>query len=308
MPLDPVEWRVSAGGQVDSDSHGAVDFGLRTGPWSAELLTDTIELRWAPSTSWGRAWVAARGEAFAAGLFITPWTDGAPDPTRALTASYGGVDLGFVRYGPEGVWGGLQETARVYVFGAREETTIDVPGPEFVSDTEVWAGLWRPELQVSGHLGARVGATLFSPIAALDATWRPAWTVRPRVELHGGVSDRPDDVTRTRVGGLNPYVIPVAGAAWAEWWVQDYAAGRVGPELHVHPGKVVVDAGLFADVAWFDGEHAEGFGGDVRLGLGRAFVEVIPGYAPWIPRQDDVSRFSVWFTLGTDWGRGSPFR
>lgn len=58
----PVELRALAGAQIDSDSHGEFDVGVRSGPWSAELYTDTLDLRWSPAHEHGRSWVAARAE------------------------------------------------------------------------------------------------------------------------------------------------------------------------------------------------------------------------------------------------------
>lgn len=295
-----IEWRAAVGGQIDSDSHGAVDVGVRKGAWSAELLTDTVQLRYGPEYADGRMWLAARGEFAAAGLFITPWTDGGPDPSRALLASYGGLEWGAVRYlGP--FYGGVSASARAYVFGGREETKIEVPGPEVVGELYVTGGYWRPTLQLWGQAGVRTASGL-SPSVSVQGSWRPAWIVAPRVEVRAGMADNADDVLRTRLGGLTPYVVPVAGAAWAEWWVEDYGAARAGAELHLRPGAWTVDAGPFVDLAVFDAQHAEGFGLGVKATRGRLFGEVIGGYAPWIPRQDGVGRASVWFTLGVDWG------
>lgn len=121
-----LEWRAALGGQLDADSHGIADVGVRSGELSAELLTDTLDLRWSPEGDRGRAWVALRGEAGAAGLFISPWQDGAPAPTSALTSFYAGVEGGAVRYLPQGFYGGAQASARYQGFGARGETTVEV--------------------------------------------------------------------------------------------------------------------------------------------------------------------------------------
>src|SRR5262249_14750031 len=82
---------ISGGAQIDSSPHGVFDVGVRKGSFSIQLYTDTLEVRYEPRTDKGRFFIAARGEALAAGLFISPWTNGAPDGTRALTASCGGL-------------------------------------------------------------------------------------------------------------------------------------------------------------------------------------------------------------------------
>src|SRR5438270_804899 len=96
------EWRATVGGQLDSDSHGILDLGVRNGAFSAQIFTDTLDLRLAPESAGGRLFIVARGEALVAGLLASPWTNGAPDPARSLWASYAGVEGGFVRYLPRG--------------------------------------------------------------------------------------------------------------------------------------------------------------------------------------------------------------
>lgn len=55
-----------------------------------------------------------------------------------------------------------------------------------------------------------------------------------------------DDLTRDRIGGLNPYVVPVAGLPWAGLVSGRYAAGRA--ELRL-AGPVDHEIGLFVDAA-----------------------------------------------------------
>jgi hypothetical protein len=176
-----------------------------------------------------------------------------------------------------------------------------VPEVLVVPELAVQGGWWRADAHVWGQLSLR-RATALSPAATVEASWRPTWVVAPRVELRAGLAEDADRVLRTRLGGLNPYVVPVAGAAWGEWWVEDYAAARLGAELHLRPGAWAVDAGPLVDLARFDGDHAEGFGVGARVGRGRWYGEVVGGYAPWIARAEGFSRASVWFSLGADWG------
>lgn len=302
MPL-PLDWRFALGGQFDSDSHGIADFGLRGRSWSAELLTDTLDLRWTPSGERGRAWVALRAEAAAAGLFITPWTEGAPDPSRALTASYAGLESGVLRYGPGGLYAGVSAGARVWVFGAREETAIAVPDPSLQVEGDLQAGWWTPTARawLAGGVVSTEGGV--SPRVRGELHYVPDLGLSPFLELRAGVAEGSDDKSRTRLGGMTDYVVPVAGAAWAEWWVEDYAALRVGPRLQGEIGKLSAALSLHGDAAAFDGEGAVGLGARAEGRLGRAFLEVEGGYAPWIARQEGVSRASVYGRLGMDWRR-----
>lgn len=49
--------------------------------------------------------------------------------------------------------------------------------------------------------------------------------------LAGGAGYGLDDVNRFLVGGESPWVVPLAGAAWAEFYADRYAAARVGTGL-----------------------------------------------------------------------------
>src|SRR5690349_4242784 len=120
-------WAFRAGGHFAPSSHGVVDIVWARGPWTLALYTDTLEARLGPSFSRGRAWVAVRGEYHSAGLMITPWADGAVDLGRSRSASYVGVETGALRYGPGGLYGGAQASARYWVIGALKETTVDLP-------------------------------------------------------------------------------------------------------------------------------------------------------------------------------------
>lgn len=314
--MEVVELRAWGGGQVDSDGHGDVTLGARSGAWSAHLYTETLDLRWAPEGERGRAFVAARGEVGAAGLFISPWTDGAPDPGRAFFASQAGVEGGAQRYFDGGVYLGAQARGARWWFGALRETEVVLPPPAWVFGGEVVGGVYRPAAQVELRFGADladtgliVGAVEpmsspapapawgFQPRVGLDARWHPGWTVAPRVELRGALADGQDELTRTRLGGLTPYVVPLAGAAWAEWRVEDYAAARLGADA----GGEALRGGLVADLAAFDGPGAVGFAATAEGRWKQGYADLAVGWAPWIPRQEGVSRWSLYFRLGVDW-------
>ena len=47
---------------------------------------------------------------------------------------------------------------------------------------------------------------------------------------------------------------------------------------------------------------AVGFSGGGTLTWRRTYLNTEVGYAPWIPRAPGVSRVSVFFRLGLDWG------
>src|SRR5262245_906835 len=65
--------RAAAGAEISATSFGIFDVGLRKGPLSLQILTDTLDVRYAPERPRGRHWLALRIETFAAGLMISPW-------------------------------------------------------------------------------------------------------------------------------------------------------------------------------------------------------------------------------------------
>lgn len=292
-------WQVSGelGAEIHvDDSHGIANVAAVRGPWKLQWITDTLDVRYAPEGEQGRAWVGLRAATFAAGMVITPWVDGAPAPQLAMMGAYGGVEAGWIRYLPRGAYAGVMGFARWHGFyGDRAEP---LPLARLHAAPQGVLGWWSEPL----HAWAVVGVDLqgrpdgavasVAPHSRGQAVWAPGWVVAPRVELRAGWGEGQDVVTLSRVGGLNPYVVPVAGAAWAEWWVEDYVAVRAGGEVHTP----TVDVLLFTDVAAFDGPQ----GGGTAVGLGLApTVRVGPvdvalagGVVPWVERQDGVARWS----------------
>ena len=318
LSAQAAEWRADGGAQIDSDSHGIVDFALRWKTWQLGLYTDTLELRWQPEGEHGRAWLALRGEAGAAELLISPWRDGAPAPERALTAFYGGLEGGIVRYLPKGFYAGAEGRARVYGFiePASSDGALTAGGDIVAAcvshDTGplvgAWAFLGYWSQPVQGWLrggGSYVSQDHCDPLQsglALELVAKPDWRVAPRLEIRAGLGWDQGYLTRTRLGGLNPYVVPLAGAAWAEWWVEDYLALRGGPTVQAGP----VELAALVDAAWFDHQEAVGFALSTKTEWRRLFLDLDGGVAPWILRQEGVGRWSIYFRVGTRWGRGDP--
>lgn len=300
----PWERRAMFGGEVSATQFGIADFGLRKGALSLQLLTDTLEVRYAPELRRGRYWVAARLEAPAAGLLISPWRDGAPDPERALLAGYLGADGGYLRYLPAGLYAGVSGAARLYLFAALPQTTIAPPGPTPLFTADAILGHHTDISHIWLRAGADAELHLVAPHLAVEAVVRPDWPLAPRVEVRAAWALNQDFLTRTRLGGLNPYVVPLAGAGWAEFWVESYIAVRAGPSLRMRlPGRVGHSLELtpVADVAGFDGSTAAGFALLVRWRYGRYFIDAQGGYAPFIKRQEGVTRAAGLLLAGTDW-------
>jgi hypothetical protein len=293
------EWRADVGGEFNASPHGVLDIGFRKGPFTAQLLTDTFDVRYAPSYASWRWWAGGRAEAYAAGLLPSPWQDGAPAPERGLSASYLGIDGGVVTYLPYGFYVGGQAAARGYTFAKVDKTAVPIPDDTLVASPEVVLGVSAPGVSVQVRGGADVQRGDIAPKASGEFYLRPTWAVAPFVEGRGGWARGQDFLTRTRLGGLNPYVVPLAGAGWAEFYVQRYGALRVGPSFAGELGEVAV----FADAVVFDERSAPlyGYGGRVRFHSDALFLETTAGWSPNLPRSGGHAPVTVWIVAGLDW-------
>lgn len=301
-PQPPWEWTVEVGASAQELPHGVLNLGMRRGPWSLMLLTDTLDLRYQEERPGGRWWIGGRGAAFAAQMLIDPWRDGAPDQGRALFSSYLGADSGVITYLPHGLYLGGQASGRWYNFFATSTTRIDVPRPVPVATPELLLGWWRPWGQAELRAGADVQPGVFAPKVYGQAQLRPDWRLAPWLQLHAGWARRQDFLTYTRVGGLNPYVVPLAGAAWAEFRAQEYAALRAGPALRLD----VLELAAVTDLVLLRDDTREtqrqlGLGLLARLRSGAAFAELALGYSPTLERQPGVFPASAWLRAGLDW-------
>jgi hypothetical protein len=123
------------------------------------------------------------------------------------------------------------------------------------------------------------------------------------MSLHAGSAANVDDVTATRVGGLTPYAVPLAGAAWAEFHAEDYVAFQLGPEVGGSQRGLTWQASLTVDSVWFDHRRELGFGARGKYTHRGRFIELALGYAPWLERPGSVA-MAGWVLVGADWGKG----
>ncbi len=324
----PTEWRALGGALLETSSHGEVDVGLRRGPWRLELYTDTLQAAYSPELSRGRVWAALRAQGGAAGLMITPWTEGNLDPSRALSASYLGPELYWVRYLPAGIYAGLGGSLSAWRFGSMPTTTRAVPPWALVARSRILLGYYHPSgsVEVSGgidrvdHPGSAVfedasfSGALVQSAAELSGGYRPRAWLAPRIEVFAGTSTGRGELLATRVGGSMPYGIPLAGTGWSELWVQrhmvlrwalfagnpDAAPGSgVGAEAVVPPQDTAlrVRAGLRLDVGVLGGvipiARPAGTAAppEAQLVVGAAANVVIRRRAVWA--QTEIARASL---------------
>jgi hypothetical protein len=300
----PWTWHAEGGGQLDTDPHGVLNAGLSTDKFAVELLTDTLELWWRPWRESGRAWLGLRAQGYASQMFVSPWTRGEKDRSRAFIVPHLALHGGIVEHLSDGLYVGVRGSIRGYLFFRRSEaTTAPKPDPTFVITPELFVGLYDDlAFEMSASCDVRDG--FVSGRIETRASYRPKWTIAPRLEVSGVLGHQLDDLTKTRVGGLNPYVVPLAGAAWAEWWVETYGAARIGLEARWSWGSVafVTDAVLLFDETQgdrFDDSGEAGFGLLSRFWFDTFFIDASLGYAPWIERGSPLERVSLWFLIGT---------
>ncbi len=88
----------------------------------------------------------------------------------------------------------------------------------------------------------------------------------------------------------------VGGAAWFEFWEEDYAVGRAGLAVNRAPGwfALTVEAGTPAGGVWGLAAH----GGVVR---GRWTFDGALSWGAGVPRQEGVSPLSAWLAVSRPW-------
>jgi hypothetical protein len=287
LSAEPARWEAGVGGQVDPPFHGVARFSWTRGPVAFTYNTDTFDLRWQPRFANGTAWIGGRVQLGAAGMMIAPWTSGRPDDARARLGLYEQVEAGAQRWLPAGLYVGGQIGVRGWQELALATTRGALAAPAVHLSPTLSAGWWRPYAEAQVHGGVDVivpvdGAPVRAAprISGVARSHLPGVVV-PVVQIAAGWAEGQDDRLKTRIGSSNPYVVPLAGAAWAEWWVEDYAAFRGGAMVQTAP----VDVGLIADAAAFDGQRAVGFGAMARARLPKGWgLSLDAGWAPWLAR------------------------
>lgn len=305
------EWRAAVGGEFDLRPNGVFDLGARKGDLVLELRTTMLVVSWEPSLPNGKAWLRAIVEPGTHGMFQEVWVDGVPRDDLNTLAIWSGVTGGAQAWLPNGFYLTLEGASAWVAFVGFPDGATPGPGrPWHVVDGVIgqytpWAHWWvRPGIDVTDagvvpHLDGRFDLTA-------------PWIVRPVLSVQAGWAEGADALTATRLGGNNPYSVPLAGAAWAEFWVEDYAALRIGPEVGRTSGPHTWAVQLVSDLVVFDLHDAPddalprteaGFSLGGRYDNRGRFVEAALGWAPWLPRPDSLA-MTGWVRAGLTWGKG----
>jgi len=119
-----------------------------------------------------------------------------------------------------------------------------------------------------------------------------------------------DDLSRPRLGGMTPYVVPLAGAPWAAYLPRAFAAFEWSLHLSISGPDGPLELGVLVDAAWIDDAGRTGKSGgafalgeavfaDLRLGEFQLYVRVGHNELPrWSGRSDQLSAL---LALGWQW-------
>jgi hypothetical protein len=120
-----------------------------------------------------------------------------------------------------------------------------------------------------------------------------------------------DDLVRLRVGGLNPYSVPLVGAPWAGYLAGNLAA--IDASLHVRLGReqeigVLVDGVALDDRDRTGGVLARpavlaGVGAFADLRAGSWQLDVRGGWSPTVRPGTPAGGFSLFAAIGWGWSR-----
>lgn len=135
--------------------------------------------------------------------------------------------------------------------------------------------------------------------------------VRVQIEQSASWGAGEDDLTRVRIGGMSPYVVPVPGLAWPALLCERYVAAQgavhVRPSrAHTHEVGVAVAGGVFNDVrrsgalSDFDGAGGAAVFGDLRFGRWQVYLRA--GYAFPVAWLGDAVRVSAFVGVGARFG------
>ena len=309
----PTEWRSALGGHVDPRGEGIFELGVRKGDLSAEFLTSGLSARWEPDAGPGGAWLDLHTEHGTVGRMHDPWSSGTPAPERAVRASRVGLDGGWSARTRHGL------TARVDAFASRFWFAQTTPGGGAAPPARTLLGGdltlgWQSNtaaVLLSGGADWSPEDEAASPHVRGRAWSRPDQEFAPTADLRVGWAEGQDRLTRTRVGGLDPSMVPIAGAALGEFWVEDYVALRLGPTWRTATRTL----GFFADAASIAGlqrgtaEHivpwqvvwGVGASASWRPADGPWIFDLDAGLAPGAPRADDSLPWAVRLVVGSDW-------
>ncbi len=117
-----------------------------------------------------------------------------------------------------------------------------------------------------------------------------------------------DDLTRVRLGGSNPYVVPLAGAPWAAFLSEKFLALESSWHIAVWEGLELgplFQAALIEDTERLGREDTYGTMASVGLfvdwQLGDFQIDLRGGWSPTLDDQDSAGQFGIFVAGGWQW-------
>lgn len=149
------------------------------------------------------------------------------------------------------------------------------------------------------------------PVVLLFRQWlRAGWQLHDRVRLQvaqfAGTGMHEDDLTRTRLGGSNPYVVPLAGAPWAAVLAGTFISAELS--LHVRIWREL-ELGFLAQGAAVEdlqriGENdldfVGGLGAFADFRINAFQIDLRSGWTPSL-RADPMGHWNVFLSFGWQW-------
>ncbi|MFN3200610.1 MAG: hypothetical protein ACE366_19580 [Bradymonadia bacterium] len=167
-------------------------------------------------------------------------------------------------------WGAVDPTAFDQTDGRNDANSAPIIGRQWMRAGALLGRCWRVEVQEAAAFGAGE-----------------------------------DDLTRDRLGGMNPYVTPLPGAPWASYLSSKYISGMGAIKRRFMKGALeagpVVSAIHLEDPLRMDsGEYDTlyGVGAAVDYRPGNWQFDLRGGYSPSVADQSDQAAVSVWFSVG----------
>ena len=302
IPISDVSFHIAINGFADV--RPVLNLKYQAEEYAITILTDTLQLSRFWSINEHSTWFYIQGQGYQGHMTPYPWEDGAPALSKGFQTSYAGIEGGQLRTWKEQFYVGGEGIARYYWYRTDNENPLENRDNEFRLTFNTFAAWNTTAASVRLVLGEDIVNTKqfeLQPHLYCTATYRPDWTFAPWLELRAGWGDNQDNISKMRLGGLNPYVVPFAGAGWGEWWVEDYLVSRVGSITQIPIKKLQMELGIHSDLGYFQNISAISFGQYTGVSYNDWKGIIHWGMAPWIERQDGVSFFSSYISIARGW-------
>jgi hypothetical protein len=312
--------------------------------------TDTARLAWDRLTFCNgllETGIRASWERNFAGLLLDYWQRGIEDTSRGIKASYFAGEIYLKANLPHDSYLELNTGIRRWIFGRLGSTNpaLVLPPNAWVFEPRLrytWWNLQHDAAFVDAHrmfpriVGLAAGLDLGLDLRSETAAWgdpadprndpgslifmlrqwfRAGWQLHPvlRTQLFQVASygHAEDDLTRARVGGLNPYVVPLAGAPWAAFISEKFLSLESSWHVRIFDQ---IEAGILLQGILIEDVTREGRIDtyDFLFGLG-AFIDarfwgfqldIRAGWSPSIDWQSSSGQFGLYCGLGWQWDSG----